>query len=130
PAITDEVNYGKYLVQGVAQCFACHSASFEKMNEMEPAKSDGYMGGGNGVLDHDRKPVYSANITMDKETGIGKWTKEDFVKAVRMMQRPDGKNLRYPMEPYQQFSEAEVGCIYEYLKTVPTLNHKVDRQWN
>jgi hypothetical protein len=32
---------------------------------------------------HDSRVIYSRNLTMDKGTGIGKWSEEDFVKAVK-----------------------------------------------
>jgi mono/diheme cytochrome c family protein len=126
---TDKVAYGRYLATEVLGCFACHSADFKTMNEMEPEKSEGFFGGGNPILNHDRKVIYSANITMDKETGIGNWTEAEFIKSLREAVRPDGKLLRYPMEPYLQLTEEEASAIYAYLQTVPVINKKVERQF-
>ena len=71
--------------------------------------------------------ITTLNITPDEETGIGKWTEDDFVKAVRTGVVPNGPGLRDPMNPYIQLTDEEAKAIYAYLKTVPKLNHKVER---
>src|SRR6478672_9085483 len=76
PAATDKIARGRYLVAGL-DCFPCHSADFKTMNVLAPEKSPGYMGGGNLVNDLRGKPIYSANLTSDVETGIGKWSEAD-----------------------------------------------------
>ena len=35
--------------------------------------------------------------------------------------------LRYPMLPYTQLTDYEVGCLYEYLQTIPAISNKVER---
>ena len=80
------------------------------------------MGGGNRI-----DSLYSANITPDKETGIGNWSEEDFIKAVRFGQRPDGSPVRPPMKPFAQLSLSEAQALYAYMKTVPAIKNKVDR---
>jgi len=62
------------------------------------------------------------------ETGIGSWSEDDFVKAVKYGKLPNNQpGLRYPMQPYTNLSDAEAKAIYAYLKTVPKLKNKVDR---
>ena len=75
---------------------------------MEPEKSIGYFGGGNRMMDLDGNFIYSANITPDKETGIGSWTLEEFEKAVRWGQHRDGQTLRYPMPVYTVLTDEEI----------------------
>ncbi len=64
--------------------------------------------------------IYSTNITSDAETGIGRWSLEDFSNAVRLGEAPDGSHL-YPVFPYTAFakvSDEDIAAIYAYLKTV------------
>ena len=130
PAITDQVAYGEYLVNDQLHCYACHSADFKTNNEIDPTKSEGYLSGGNPMLNKKRELVNSANITMDKEHGIGAWTEAEFVKAVKEGRRPDGKALRYPMFPYSGLQDEEIKAIYAYLKTVPANPKEVARNFD
>ncbi|WP_406694880.1 cytochrome c [Singulisphaera sp. Ch08] len=121
PAISDRVAYGRYVVQAKGSCFGCHSADFMTLDELQPERSKGYLGGGNEVYDAAGSIVISANLTPDRETGIGRWSEADFVRAVREGLRPDGTPIRGPMQLYKELSEAEVGAVYAYLQTVPPL---------
>src|SRR5215831_12734927 len=126
PPITDRVGHGRYLVAAL-ECYACHSADFKTMNVAEPEKSAGYMGGGNPVLDLHRRPIPSANLTPDDETGIGRWSEKDFVTALRTGFRPDRSLVRYPMQPLPDLSAEEAGAIYAYLRTIPAIRHPFPR---
>jgi cytochrome c1 len=64
---------------------------------------------------------------MDKETGIGNWTEQQFVDAVRFGKKPQGGMLHYPMTPHAALTETEVKAVFAYLKTVPVVHNKVDR---
>jgi cytochrome c2 len=126
PATTDKVAYGRYLSSSLG-CFDCHSADFKTVNDLEPEKSKGFMGGGNPLLDQTGAVVRSANITFDEETGIGKWSEADFVRALRSGVRPDRKVLLYPMLPIPELTEGDSAALYAYLKTVPQIRHAVAR---
>jgi cytochrome c2 len=127
PDTTNRLELGKYLALYQLECYVCHSADFKKMNVAEPEKSLGFFGGGNIMRNSEGTMVTTRNITMDEETGIGKWTEDDFVKALRTGVVPSGPALRDPMRPYIQLTEDEAKAIYTYLRTVPVINHKVDR---
>lgn len=127
PDTADLLAYGKYVALGKIECFACHSADFTKLDLMNPENSLGFMGGGNKLIDLDGKVIYSANITMDKETGLGKWTYEDFYKAMKESKLPDGKSMRYPMIPMGNLKDYEIQGIWTYLQTVPKITNVVDR---
>ena len=79
------------------------------------------------MLDIQGKPVHTANITMDMEHGIGKWSQDMFLHALRDGLRPDNTALRYPMARYPDLSDSEIVAIYSYLKTVPTLANAVKK---
>jgi mono/diheme cytochrome c family protein len=127
PDPSDAIAYGRYVVQGKAKCYACHSAHFTRLDELRPERSKGYLGGGNRLTDMAGSPVHSANLTPDGETGIGRWTEDQFIRAVRDGVRPDGRPLRAPMFPYRDLSDAEVRAAYAYLRTVPALRNRVKR---
>jgi mono/diheme cytochrome c family protein len=122
PDRTNAVAYGKYLSTTIT-CFACHSADFKTNDDLHPERSKGYMGGGNVMLDAAGRPIETANITMDAETGIGKWTEAQFIRAVKGGFRPDNTPLLYPMDFYAELTDDEVRAIFAYLKTVPPLSH-------
>jgi len=126
PPASDKVAYGRYLSDALG-CYSCHSRDFKTMNEREPEKSAGYMGGGNPLRDQTGAIVRSANITFDEETGIGKWSEADFTRAVREGVRPDKKVLVYPMEMMPELTEEDTAALYAYLKSVPKLKNAVAR---
>ncbi len=130
PLPTDKIAYGRYLATGRWECFRCHSASFETNDDLNPEKSVGFFGGGNPVADKENKPVNSANITLDRETGIGAWTEAQFADAVRFGKRPDGKALSHLMPPMSMLSEGEVSAIWAYLQTVPPIKNPVQRNFD
>lgn len=94
---------------------------------MEPEKSVGYFAGGNQPLDLEGRPKPTSNLTPDKETGIGSWTKEKFIQAVRFGKMEGESALSYPMTPYTQLSDYEVGAIYDFLMSIPPIPNKVER---
>ena len=78
----------------------------------------------------DGKDRFTANITMDEETGLGHWTLEDFSNAMLHQKNKDGHTLREPMLPYNGMTETEVKSIWAYLQTVPKIKNPVDRKWD
>ena len=123
----DPVSQGRHLALNVLHCYSCHSADFATNDENEPEKSKGFFGGGNVMLDAAGKPIPTANISLDPATGIGKWTEDEFVRAVRGGFRPDNTPILYPMGAYVELEDAEVRAIYAYLKTVPPVTNAVAR---
>lgn len=129
PDTTNMVTWGKYISCYQLECFTCHSKDFAKNNYGEPEKSLGFFGGGNKMYTEEGKEIYTLNITMDDKTGIGSWSEEDFIKAVKTGQVPLGQpSLRYPMIPFTNLTDQEVKAIYAYLKTVPKINNPVVRK--
>lgn len=103
-----EVERGRYaLITG--NCQGCHTASGE-----EP------FAGGRG-LETPFGTIYTPNITFDPDTGLGRWSRDDFWRAMHEGIAPDG-SLLYPAFPYPHFSKmprAEVDALYDYLSTLP-----------
>lgn len=71
---------------------------------------------------------FTANLTPDAETGLGKWTLKDFVATIR-----SGRHLGrgrpvlppMPIPAYSQFNDADLEAIYRYLQTVPAIRNRV-----
>jgi hypothetical protein len=87
---TDMVARGAYLTRA-ADCVSCHTAPGGKP----------FAGGMAFPLPFGS--LYSTNITPDKNTGIGAWSDEDFVKALHEGVGRDGKHL-YPAFPYTSYT--------------------------
>ena len=128
PDTTNMITWGKYLANAQLECYACHSADFAKNDNIHPEKSKGFYAGGNKMIGEGGQVIYSRNITMDEETGIGKWTEEQFLNAVKYGKVPHGKPLREPMQPYSRLTDNEVKAIYAYLKTVPKIKNEIEKE--
>lgn len=132
PDSTDEVALGRYVATALADCYSCHSADFTKQDRDHPERSEGFFAGGNPMKGEHGEPIFSANLTFDEQTGIArKYTKAQFVRAVKVGVRPDGSILRLPKAPRPTLSDHEVGAVFEYLKTIPkeqVLTNKLYRQ--
>ena len=98
------VERGAYLARA-ADCMVCHTSQGGKE----------YAGGLGFKLPFGM--LYSTNITPDKETGIGKYTDQDFLNAVHRGVRQDGARL-YPAMPFTSYtyiSDADALAIKAYL---------------
>ena len=97
----------KYLFGAVAGC-GCHTESKGPPNA-GGKKFDGPFG-----------TVYSANITPDRETGIGAWTDEQIITAIRLGRRPAGERL-LPVQTFTSFNgmaEDDLRALVAFLRTV------------
>ncbi|RYF54762.1 MAG: hypothetical protein EOO27_22820 [Comamonadaceae bacterium] len=67
------------------------------------------------------------NLTPDKETGLGNWSKTQIVAALQTGVRPDGRILS-PNMPWRAFSKlraADAEAIVDYLKSLPPIRNVV-----
>ncbi len=119
---------GEYLAHNL-DCFSCHSADFKTNNFLDPAASPGYFGGGNKVLNQEGEIILTSNLTPDKQTGIGDWTKEEFIQVLKTGIKTGEPALSYPMQPYLKLTNHEAGAIYEYLRTIPAIENKIERNY-
>ena len=124
PDTTNMIALGEYYANGVTACFSCHSGDLTKINSLNPAASAGYYGGGSTFTDMEGNQIRSRNLTFD-ETGIANYSEEEFIKAVRFGQKPDGTMVRYPMVPHTSLTDKEVKGIYAFLQTVPKIKNVV-----
>jgi mono/diheme cytochrome c family protein len=113
-AFDSVVARGLYLARA-ADCAGCHTAP-----EGKP-----YAGGVPFKLSFGT--LYSTNITPEIETGIGSWTDDDFLRAVRSGVGRGGKHL-YPAFPYTSYtglSRDDVLAIKAYLFSLPAVRAAV-----
>ena len=72
--------------------------------------------------------VHARNLTPDSTTGIGKWTKEQIVHALRTGNTPDGSQLA-PIMPWMNYAsildEDDAMAIAAYLKSLPPVTHAI-----
>ena len=126
PDTNNLVEFGRYLAVNF-DCWACHSADFKTMNVMHPELTPGFFGGGNKPLSLEGEVMLTSNLTPDKESGIGNWTEDQFVKAMKYGRKDGEPALRYPMLPFSTLTDYEAKAIFEYLKTIPPIQNKVPR---
>jgi alcohol dehydrogenase (quinone), cytochrome c subunit len=97
------IERGRYLAVA-ADCSACHTAPGGKP----------FAGG--LAIDSPLGAIYSTNITPHAESGIGKFTLDDFDRAVRHGIDDEGVTL-YPAMPYPSYasmSDADIAALYAY----------------
>ena len=110
-ASADVVARGKYLAEA-ADCAACHTAPGGA-----PFAGGLPMLSGFGT-------IYATNITPDPDRGIGRWTADDFWRALHDGVRRDGQQL-YPAMPYTSYrgmTRADADAIYAYVMQLRPMN--------
>ncbi|MGE5424279.1 MAG: c-type cytochrome [Syntrophothermus sp.] len=127
PSPTDSVNYGKYLVTAGA-CFDCHTP-FENGKYIE---SMSFAGG--REFPFPSGIVRSANITPDKNTGIGTYTSSTFLSrfkaydpSVNQLAETGKKDFNsiMPWSMYAGMKESDLRSIFAYLSTIRPIQNQV-----
>ena len=74
--------------------------------------------------------TYATNLTSDKATGIGLWTEEMFVSAMKSGRHVGGSRPIQPPMPcaaYGQATDQDLKALFAYLKTVPAVRNAVPK---
>lgn len=104
---------GEYLARA-GDCIACHTAP------------EGRVFAGGHAMPTPFGTIYTSNITPDPETGIGRWSADDFYRTMHEGRFPDG-GLLYPAMPfgsYTKVSREDSDAIYSYLRTIEPVSQK------
>jgi mono/diheme cytochrome c family protein len=116
------VSRGAYLAKA-GDCIACHTAPRGKP-----------MAGGLPMTTP-LGAIYTTNITPDPDTGIGRYSQDDFSRAVREGVAKDGHNL-YPAMPYPSYAkinDADMQALYAYfmhgVSPVKQANREPGMKW-
>jgi mono/diheme cytochrome c family protein len=118
-----EIKRGQYLVS-LGGCNDCHTPGYF-LGKPDTAR---FLGGSDdGFEIPNLGTFYGPNLTPDRETGLGKWSAEEIVKAIKTGERPDGRILA-PIMPWQAFAnltDADARAIVAFLKSLPPVRNKV-----
>ena len=109
-AETDRAARGRYVFALAGGC-GCHTAEGGPVNA------------GGRPLKTPYGTFYSTNITPDPLYGIGRWTDQQVIDAIRLGVRPDG-TVMSPVMPYPAFSgmsDEDVSALVAYLRTLPAV---------
>lgn len=145
----DPVERGKYLVTA-AGCNDCHTPLIMGANGPErdknhvlaghpaqmqlppaPAAQGPWMYTASATMTAWSGPwgiSYTANLTPDKETGLGTWDTQTFIDTIRNGRHMGaGRPLLPPMPAvmYANYSDDDLGAIYAYIQSLPPISNKV-----
>ena len=130
----DLVARGKYLVEVAANCGECHTPATATGEPDERLHLAGHVTGtpvpsNTSFKDfHTGAVTYARNLTPDRETGLGSWTREEFYRALKEGIGKGGRPLRAPM-PWERFrkmlSDQDVEAIWAYLRSLPPVENQV-----
>lgn len=151
PGATDQIARGRVLVT-VGGCNDCHTPmKFDPevgmpvpdMTRMLSGHPQGAPDPQTTLAGHDaaaigptftsfRAPfgiVYTANLTPDKDTGLGAWTEDMFLRAVRTGRHMGGNGRPIlppmPWPNLAQQSDADLKAIFAYLRSIPAVRNDV-----
>jgi mono/diheme cytochrome c family protein len=114
-AAPDLLDHGRQVFLA-ANCQTCHTDS----------DNGGKILSGGRELESEFGTYYSPNITPDKETGIGSWSDEDFVRALRDGVSPEGHYYypSFPFTSYTKMTRADMLALKAYLFSQPAVKRK------
>jgi len=118
-----QITRGKYLVTP-GGCNDCHTPGYFLGN---PDMSR-FLGGSDVGFEIPGQGVFvGSNITPDKKTGIGGWTREQIVKAIQAGERPDGRILA-PIMPWHAFAHLtadDAMAIAAFLQSLNPVSNQI-----
>lgn len=114
---------GAYLMQSVVACGNCHTP------QTPSGPAEGMELAGRFLIEEAAFTAYAPNITQDRETGIGGWSDQQIITAIREGRRPDGTIIGPPMPIglYRRISDRDVSAILAYLRTVEPVRNIVKK---
>ena len=109
------VDRGDYLVNGIVACGNCHTP-----RNADATTNDDMRLAGGFLIEEPAFRAYAPNISQDHETGIGSWTDDEIMRAIREGVRRDGTIIGPPMPipSYREMSDNDVRAIVAYLRTL------------
>ncbi len=150
PAVNDPVARGKYIVN-TSGCHDCHTPwhmtdkgpapdmsralsghpeSFEmpEAPALPPGPWIVAIGATNTAYAGPWGVSFTANLTPDRETGLGKWTARTFIDTIRTGRHLGrGRQVLPPMPiaVYNNFTDEDLTAIFAYLQTIPAVKNRV-----
>ena len=130
PPREDPIKYGAYLAGPIAHCLGCHTplGADGRRDMTRPFAAGRHLPGvGGRLIPGPQGTVYSANLTPDKETGLGTWSDTQIIQAIYGV-RPDGRVLLPPMPwPYfaGKIAAEDLQGLLAYLRSLQPITNKV-----
>ncbi len=125
PPAGPTAQYGAYLAQHVSLCADCHTPRGGLM--ARPDRKRLFAGTSNPPKGF---PANPSNLTPDPDTGIGRWSEEDFLRTMRTGVNPSGAKL-HPFMPWHELrrmTDDDLRAIYRYLQSIPAIRNAVTRR--
>lgn len=121
-AAESTVERGKYLAT-IGGCNDCHTPGYF-FGKPDTART---LGGSDVGFQTPGGTFVGPNLTPDQETGLGKWTSEEIVTAIRTGVKPDGRMLAdiMPWRGLSHLTDSDAQAIVAYLKSLPPVKNKV-----
>jgi mono/diheme cytochrome c family protein len=115
---------GSYLVNQAMACGACHTSRDGNLL-LDGERADRFLGG--VAVDWPRQGFrfWIPNLTPDVETGLGAWSDDELMRAIRDGVGRDG-HFMFPLMPftsYQHVSDEDLRAIVAYLRSVPPVKN-------
>ena len=118
-----QIARGRYLVE-LGGCEHCHTPGYLLGKPDETHR----LGGSDVGFEVPGLGTFvGPNLTPDKDTGLGNWTREEIVTAIQTGVLPDGRVLA-PIMPWLSFAKltkADATAIAVYLESPSTVKHQV-----
>ena len=117
------IERGRYLAEGVLQCFNCHSDRDPSRPGAPPVPEK--KGAGHVWYDEPDRRLVSPNLTPDPETGAGKWSDDMLSRAIREGVGHDGRPLHPQMwyDAFRHLSDEDVESVVVFLRTIPPVKN-------
>jgi hypothetical protein len=118
---------GEYVVRNVADCLNCHSDHLLTFNVPVRPGTEGQGGFPFGYEFGVAGLVCAQNITPDPEYGIGRWSDDEVMRAMREGVDREG-NALVPMMPYvhlAHMSDEDAKSVVVYLRTLKPIHRSV-----
>ena len=121
PTSAEAIGRGEYLVNA-GGCAACHHSE-----DSEGLSGGGWRGETTSPVGGATIAFYAPNITPDVETGIGGWTGQDFILAIKHGRSPGGGFYwpAFPFRSYAGLTDEDVLDMAAYLMAQPAIRHEV-----
>lgn len=132
-ALTPErIARGTYLATHVARCLHCHSQQdLSRFGRPVIAGTEGAGGMCLGPSTGFDGRICPPNITPDPETGIGRWTDGELLRALREGVNRRGEAL-FPMMPYEKYrhalSDADAHALIAWMRSLPPQHRPTPRR--